>query len=109
MRLSREDRIAGLPAGAARELMRRFRSAQPEGIISEWIAPDGRSDAEIARALAAEGWLKINVEHLDGEAWWETTTRGNALAQASFGKLITRAHRGTAPGRRDRTRGRVQR
>jgi hypothetical protein len=91
VRLSREDRIAGLPAGAARELMRRFRSAQPEGIISEWIAPDGRSDAEIARALAAEGWLKINVEHLDGEAWWETTTRGNALAQASFGKPITRA------------------
>ncbi len=91
MRLSREDRIAGLPARAARELMRRFRSAQPEGIISEWIEPDARSDAEIARALAADGWLKINVEDLDGEAWWETTTRGNALAQASFGKPITRA------------------
>lgn len=91
MRLSREDQIAGLPAKAARELMRRFRSAQPEGIISEWIDPDGRSDAEIAQALAADGWLKINVEDLDGEAWWETTTRGNALAQASFGKPITRA------------------
>lgn len=76
---------------AARELMRRFRSAQPEGIISEWMEPDGRSDAEIAQALAAEGWLKINVEDLDGEAWWVTTTRGNALAQASFGKPITRA------------------
>jgi len=91
VRLSREDRIAGLPAQAARELMRRFRSAQPEGVISEWIEPDGRSDAEIARALAADGWLKINVDDLDGEAWWETTTRGNALAQASFGKPITRA------------------
>ncbi len=90
MRLSRDDRIAGLSALAARELMRRFRSAQPEGIISEWIEPDGRSDAEIAQALAAEGWLDINVEDLDGEAWWVTTTRGNALAQASFGKPITR-------------------
>jgi hypothetical protein len=91
VRLSREDRIAGLPAQAVRELMRRFRSAQPEGIISEWVEPDGRSDGEIARALAADGWLQINVEDLDGEAWWETTTSGNALAQASFGMPTTRA------------------
>jgi hypothetical protein len=91
VRLSREDRIAGLPAQASRELMRRFRSAQPEGIISVCIEPDGRSDAEIAQALATEGWLKINVDDIDGEAWWETTTRGNALAQASFGRPITRA------------------
>lgn len=91
MRLSREDRIAGLPAASARELMRRFRSAQPEGVISEWIEPDKRSDATIARELAAEGLLQIHVEDLDGEAWWETTTKGNALAQASFGKPITRA------------------
>lgn len=39
VRLSREDPIAGLPAASARELMRRFRSAQPEGVISEWIEP----------------------------------------------------------------------
>lgn len=90
MRLRREDRIAGLPAASARELMRRFRAPQPEGVISEWIEPDGRSDAEIARDLAAEGWLQVNVEDLDGEAWWETTTKGNTLAQASFGKPITR-------------------
>lgn len=91
MRLSREDRIAGLPAASARELMRRFRASQPEGVISEWIETDERSDATIARDLAAEGWLQVNVEDLDGEAWWETTTKGNALAQASLGKPITRA------------------
>ena len=49
--------------------MRRFRAPQPEGVIREWIEPDGRSDAEIARDLAAEGWLQVNVEDLDGEAW----------------------------------------
>jgi hypothetical protein len=85
MRLSRDHRIAGLPVTSARELMRRFRAPQPESVISEWIEPDGRADADIARALAAEGWLQIHVEDLDGEAWWETTTKGNALAQASFG------------------------
>jgi hypothetical protein len=91
MRLSRDDRIAGLPTGSARELMRRFRAPQPEGVISDWIEPDGRTDAEIARDLAAEGWLQVNIEDLDGEAWWQTTTTGNALAQANFGKPITRA------------------
>jgi hypothetical protein len=91
VRLSREDRIAGLPADSARELMRRFRAPQPEGVISDLIETDERTDAEIARDLAVEGWLQVNVEDLDGEAWWETTTKGNALAQASFGKPITRA------------------
>jgi hypothetical protein len=92
VRLSREDRIAGLPAASARELMRRFRSAQPEGVISEWIEPDKRTDATLARELAqracCESMSRICV---NGQAWWETTTKGNALAQASFGKPITRA------------------
>ena len=91
MRLSREDRIAGVPAESARELMRRFRVPQPEGVISDWIEPDGRTDAEIAQGFAAGGWLEVNIEDLDGEAWWVTTIKGNALAQASFGKPITRA------------------
>jgi predicted nucleotidyltransferase len=91
VRLNRTDRIAGLPAEAARELMRQFRTPRPESGISVWIESGGRADAEIAQALAAAGWLKVNVEDLDGETWWETTTKGNALAQASFGRPITRA------------------
>lgn len=76
VRLNRSDRIAGLPAEAARELMRQFRTPRPESGISFWVVSDGRADAEIAQALAADGWLKVNVEDLDGETWWETTTKG---------------------------------
>ncbi len=60
MRLSKTDRVAGLFATEARELMRCFRSAQPESVISYWISPSGRTDADIARALAAEGYLAHN-------------------------------------------------
>lgn len=69
--------------------MRRFRGAQPESIISHWIS-DERPDATIARALAEEGFLAVHEEDVDGETWWETTTKGNALAQTSFGRPITR-------------------
>lgn len=69
--------------------MRRFRGAQPESIISYWVS-DNRPDAAVARSLAAEGFLAVHEEDVDGEAWWETTTKGNALAQASFGRPITR-------------------
>jgi hypothetical protein len=71
--------------------MRQFRTPRPESGITVWVDSDGRTNAEIARALAVDGWLKVNVEDLDGETWWETTTKGNALAQASFGRPITRA------------------
>lgn len=71
--------------------MRQFRTPGPETAISVWIDPDPRGGAEIARELAAEGYLQLNADDVDGERWWETTTAGNALAQASFGRPITRA------------------
>jgi hypothetical protein len=91
MRISRDDRICGLPAEAARTLMRQFRRSRPETDISVLIDADPRSGAEIAREFAAEGYLQLNADDVDGERWWETTTAGNALAQASFGRPITRA------------------
>ena len=58
---------------------------------SSWIGRGSRTDAEVARALADAGYLKIRTVDHDGQTWWETTIEGNALAQASFGQPITRA------------------
>jgi hypothetical protein len=91
MRLTRTDVVVGMSANDARELMRRFRSARPESAISVFVDTGERSDHEIARALHAAGYLGVKWDDLDGETWWETTTKGNALAQASFGRPITRA------------------
>jgi hypothetical protein len=90
MRLSRGDQIAGIPATDARELMRRFGDPQPESRIDSWIDTGIRTSTEIARAFEDAGYLRVSVVH-DGETYWETTIRGNALAQASFGRPITRA------------------
>jgi len=91
MRLSRGDQIAGLPATDARELMRRFDDAQPESRIGSWIDTGGRTGAEVARAFADDGYLKVCNVDREGETWWESTIKGSALAQASFAKPITRA------------------
>ena len=90
MRLSRGDQVAGLPATDARELMRHFDDVQPESMIGSWIDTGGRTGAEIARAFADDGYLKVYNVDRDGETWWESTIKGSALAQASFSPPITR-------------------
>ena len=94
MRLSRSDRIAGLPAADARELMRRFDDVQPESLIGSWIDTGSRTGAEVARAFADDGYLTVYNVDRDGVTWWESTVKGSALAQASFGRPITRATAG---------------
>ena len=90
MRLRRGDQIAGIPATDARALMRRFGDPQPESRIGSWIDTGIRTSTEIARTFQDAGYLRVSVVH-DGQTYWETTIRGNALAQASFGRPITRA------------------
>ena len=70
--------------------MRRFGDPQPESRIDSWIDTGIRTSTEIARAFEDAGYLRVSVVH-DGETYWETTIRGNALAQASFSRPITRA------------------
>jgi hypothetical protein len=90
MRLRRGDEVVGLPGADARKLMRRFGDAQPESRIGSWIDIGSRTGREVALAFADAGYLRAAHVH-DGETYWETTIKGNALAQASFGRPITRA------------------
>lgn len=90
MRLTKADVVVGMPATDARELMRRFRSPRPENEISVYVDTGERSDTEIARALQEAGYLEVKYDDIDGETWWQTTTKGNALSQAGFGRPIAR-------------------
>jgi|GEM_PF-3093166 len=90
MRLSRGEQIAGLPATDARELMLHFDDVQPETMIDSWIDTGSRAGAG-ARAFEDAGYLKVYNVDRDGVTWWESTIKGSALAQASFGPPITRA------------------
>lgn len=90
MRLTKADVVVGMPATDARELMRRFGSPRPESEISVYVETGERSDTEIARALQEAGYLEVKYDDIDGETWWQTTTKGNALSQAGFGRPITR-------------------
>lgn len=87
MRLAKDDVVCGLPAAQARDVMRLYGTPKPQYLLSEW-AQDVES---LARALESEGWFQRRYVAAGGEVWWETTIRGNALAQASFRRPISRA------------------
>jgi predicted nucleotidyltransferase len=86
VRLSKNDVVCGLPAADARKVMRLFGAPKPAYLLREW-AEDVDS---LAQALETEGWFQRHSVAKDGEVWWETTVRGNALAQASFRRPIRR-------------------
>lgn len=87
MRLGKNDVVCGLPAQEARNVMRLFRQPGPQHLLHQWSNDVG----DLARLLEAEGWLQYRGVDPEGEPWWETTIRGNALAQASFRRPISRA------------------
>lgn len=71
--------------------MRRFDDVPPESMIDSWINTASRTGAEVARAFADDGYLKVYNVDRDGQTWWEATIKGSALAEASFRRPISRA------------------
>ena len=91
MRLAKTDVIAGLDATTARELMRSLRTEKSLEYVRTRL-PAGTDAAAALTELVEAGFL--TEEHgspVDGDRWWVTTTRGNALGMASFAKPISRA------------------
>jgi predicted nucleotidyltransferase len=87
MRLTKADVVAGLPAADAREMARLFYRARPGEVASVVVGDEGWDAA--VNAMAAAGFIRLT--HETGEnRWWITTTNGNALAQASFARPISR-------------------
>jgi hypothetical protein len=90
VRINKNKVIEGLSAVAARDLMRAYQDD-----TGAWRAAEARgvSEDEATTHLAklcAAGY-QDRSEHSSGEAQWITTVRGNALAQATFRKPISRA------------------
>ena len=92
MRVSKDDMICGLPAPAARQLMRAYFDYRSPDLAAELLGLDRDSSEDQLRAFEAAGCLRqVDKESAVGDLRWITTVRGNALAQASFGKPISRA------------------
>lgn len=84
--------ICGVAAPTARQLMRAYSDERPIGVASDVLGLDRDAARDHLQAFEAAGYLRRS-ERLSGakDSWWVTTIRGDALAQASFGKPITRA------------------
>lgn len=92
MRLAKTDTVAGLPAPMARDLVRLFRGGMfIQETADSLLSRNGIEDADAAFERMEEAGYLARVDlGDDGFVWWETTTLGNALAMARFGKPIRR-------------------
>ncbi|MFE5837313.1 hypothetical protein [Arthrobacter sp. NPDC056493] len=91
MRVLKTDVIAGLPAGLARAIVRKFRGREmPAENVADLLEGTGFELVPVFAGLEAAGYMeKVRVDN-DGEVWWDTTIQGNGLAMAGFGKPISR-------------------
>jgi predicted nucleotidyltransferase len=91
MRVSKSDTICGLAAPAARQLMRAYYDDRPVEVACDVLGVNQDAAQDQMRAFEAAGYVeRSGLAHARGD-WWATTVKGNALANASFGKPISRA------------------
>jgi predicted nucleotidyltransferase len=84
--------IGGLAAATARQLMRSYYADRPIELACEILGVSHNAARDQMRALEAAGYVEpARTARAGGGDWWVTTIKGNALANASFGKPISRA------------------
>ncbi len=92
MRVSKTDVICGLAAPIARQLIRAYFDDHSPEVAAELLGLDLDAAREQLLALEAAGYLRqVEKGPSASDQRWVTTVQGNALAQASFGKPISRA------------------
>jgi hypothetical protein len=92
MRVSKSDEICGVSATAARQLMRAYYDDRTVEVACDVLGLGRDAASKRMRAFEEAGFLERSQRvSSTGDDWWATTIRGNALAQASFGKPISRA------------------
>ena len=92
MRVSKNDTICGLAAPAARQLVRAYFDDRPVEVACDILGVSQDAARDQMRAFEAAGYVERGrLAHGAGDDWWATTVKGNALANASFGKPISRA------------------
>src|SRR5882757_2998699 len=91
MRVSRDDVICGVSAPMARELMRHYHCPRPVGIACDVLGVGQAAARNRLSAFEIAGYLRRGGRESPANgAWWLTTISGHALAQATFGKPISR-------------------
>lgn len=92
MRVSKKDTICGLAAPTARLLMRAYYGDRPIEVACDILGVSADAARDQLLAFEAAGYLeRSELATAAGMEWWATTVKGNALANASFGKPISRA------------------
>lgn len=92
MRVSKNDMICGISAPMARRLMREYHDEHPVEVACDVLGLGRKASLDQLRAFEAAGYVeRCERAGTAGDAWWAATIKGNALAQASFGRPITRA------------------
>ena len=92
MRVSKSDTICGLAAPTARQLMRAYYDDRPVEVACDVLGVNHDAARDQMRAFEAAGYVeRSGLAHARGDDWWTTTVKGNALANASFGKPVSRA------------------
>lgn len=92
MRVSKSDSICGLAAPTARRLMRAYYDEHPIAVACEILGICHDAARDQMRAFETAGYIeRAKLAPAAGDDWWVTTVKGNALANASFGKPINRA------------------
>ena len=92
MRVSKNDSICGLAAPTARKLMRAYYTERPVEVASGILSTCQDAARDQMRAFEAAGYIgRTELAGAAGDEWWVTTVKGNALANASFGKPVSRA------------------
>lgn len=92
MRVSKNDIICGLAAPAARQLMRAYFDEHPIEVACDVLGIGRDTAREQMRAFETAGYIeRSKLARSAGDDWWVTTVKGNALANASFGRPISRA------------------
>jgi predicted nucleotidyltransferase len=92
VRVSKSDTICGLAAPVARQLMRVFYDDRPVEVACDVLGVSQDAARDQMRAFEAAGYVEPRrIGRSASDEWWVTTVKGNALANASFGKPISRA------------------
>jgi predicted nucleotidyltransferase len=91
MRVSKNDSICGLTAPTARQLMRAYYDERPIEVACDLLGMGQDAVRDQMRAFETAGYIERTKLARAYDDWWVTTVKGNALANASFGKPISRA------------------
>jgi len=92
VRVSKGDMICGLAAPTARQLMRAYYDDRPVEVACDILGVSQDAARDQMRVFEAAGYVELaEPSHARGDDWWVTTIQGNALANASFGRPISRA------------------